>query len=139
MSLVESTRLIQTLGSWPSPVGLHQTPPDSHQKLAESSWSPPDCAGLHWTQPDSIRYWQSPVRVHQTPPDSTGVHWSLVDWLEMDSIGLGNWTGLHWTPLDCQSGGLGGLMSDLACHSVWWSLLESNRIMWGRDKDSLPP
>src|SRR6266511_3790722 len=94
MSLVESTRLIQTLGSWPSPVGLHQTPPDSHQKLAESSWSPPDCAGLHWTQPDSIRYWQSPVRVHWSPLESgglarDGLHWTWqLDWTPLDSTGL---------------------------------------------------
>ena len=71
--------------------------------------------------------------VRQTPLDSTGLRWTAN---QAESGGLVNWTGLHQTPPDYSLAVLSDSAMDLAGHSVWWSLVESNRIMWGRDKDS---
>ena len=63
-------------------------------------------------------------------PQSGGVHPTVSP---QDSTGFANWTGLHWSPLDWQSTSLGEPIFDLAGNLVQ---VESNWIMWGREKYS---
>jgi len=81
--------------------------------------------------------------VHWSPPDSTGLHRTQVD---CQPSGV-RWTGqLDWTPLDSTglqsscfewfSNGFGWPLSPVESGGVRQSLPESNRIMWGRDKNS---